>query len=106
MWASKSLTTTDSGCGNSDIPEDTSLWTLDRYCEEVEEVRRGLGLDHFVLYGQSWVGVLAMDVCPNIKSILRTCYFYITADIKLLVFASNVEAETNSPSPEKRHETG
>lgn len=49
------------GCGNSDIPEDPSLWTLDRYCAEVEEVRRGLGLDHFVLYGQSWGGILALE---------------------------------------------
>jgi proline iminopeptidase len=49
------------GCGNSDIPEDSALWTLDRYCEEVEEVRRGLGLDHFVLYGQSWGGILALE---------------------------------------------
>ena len=30
------------GCGNSDIPDDPSLWTLERYTEEVEEVRRGL----------------------------------------------------------------
>lgn len=39
------------GCNNSDQPDDPSLWTLDRYTEEVEEVRRALGLDHFVLYG-------------------------------------------------------
>jgi proline iminopeptidase len=49
------------GCGNSDIPEDTSLWTLERYCEEVEEVRKGLGLDNFVLYGHSWGGILALE---------------------------------------------
>jgi proline iminopeptidase len=49
------------GCGNSDIPDDPSLWTLDRYCEEVEEVRRGLGLDNFVLFGHSWGGILAME---------------------------------------------
>jgi proline-specific peptidase len=42
------------GCWNSDIPEDTSLWTPERYTEEVEEVRRGMGLENFVLYGQSW----------------------------------------------------
>jgi proline iminopeptidase len=41
------------GCVNSDIPDDTSLWTLERYTEEVEELRRGLGLENFVLYGQS-----------------------------------------------------
>ncbi len=42
------------GCGNSDKPEDLSLWEIPRYVEEVEEVRRGLGLENFVLYGQSW----------------------------------------------------
>src|SRR5579871_4996755 len=42
------------GSGNSDIPDDATLWTLPRFTEEVEEVRRGLGLDRFVLYGHSW----------------------------------------------------
>src|SRR5262245_29554399 len=32
------------GCGNSDAPTDTSLWNLPRYVEEVEQVRKGLGL--------------------------------------------------------------
>jgi proline iminopeptidase len=49
------------GCGNSDQPDDPSLWTLPRYLEEVEEVRKGLGLDNFVLYGHSWGGVLAIE---------------------------------------------
>jgi len=35
-------------------PDDPTLWTLPRYVEEVDEVRRGLGLDRFVLYGHSW----------------------------------------------------
>ena len=42
------------GCCNSDIPEDKSdmsLWTLPRYLEEVEEVRKGLGLEDFVILG-------------------------------------------------------
>jgi pimeloyl-ACP methyl ester carboxylesterase len=37
------------GCGNSNIPEDASLWTLERYTEEVEEVWSSLGLENFVL---------------------------------------------------------
>jgi proline iminopeptidase len=49
------------GVGNSDVPDDASLWTLPRYVEEVEEVRRGLGLDQFVLLGHSWGGMLAID---------------------------------------------
>jgi proline iminopeptidase len=49
------------GCNNSDQPDDLSLWTLARYTEEVEEVRRALGLEHFVLYGHSWGGMLAIE---------------------------------------------
>jgi proline iminopeptidase len=49
------------GSGNSDIPTDTSLWNLPRYVEEVEQVRKGLGLDNFYLYGQSWGSMLAME---------------------------------------------
>ena len=39
----------------SDQPEDLSLWDLDRFVEEVEQVRKALGLnkDNFYLYGQS-----------------------------------------------------
>src|ERR1700734_3639268 len=47
------------GCGNSDRPNGPSLWTLERYTQEVEEVRRGLGLEQFVLFGHSWGGILA-----------------------------------------------
>jgi proline iminopeptidase len=49
------------GCNNSDQPDDPSLWTLARYTAEVEEVRRGLGLEKFVLYGHSWGGLLAIE---------------------------------------------
>ena len=49
------------GCNNSDHPEDLSLWTLARYVQEVEEVRKGLKLDHFVIYGHSFGGALAME---------------------------------------------
>ena len=59
------------GVGNSDIPDDPGLWTLPRYLTEVEEVRRGLGLDHFVLYGQSWGGMLALEYALNYPQHLR-----------------------------------
>jgi proline iminopeptidase len=49
------------GCGFSDAPDDTSLWTVDRYREEVEQVRRALGLERFILYGHSWGGMLGME---------------------------------------------
>ncbi len=59
------------GVGNSDVPDDPALWTLPRYLSEVEEVRRGLGLDHFVLYGHSWGGILAMEYALNYQQHLR-----------------------------------
>ena len=51
------------GSGFSDQPDDPSLWELDRFVDEVEQVRQALGLDrrNFVLYGQSWGGILAME---------------------------------------------
>jgi proline iminopeptidase len=59
------------GCGNSDIPDDTSLWTLERYLQEVEEVRAALGLEDFVLYGQSWGGMLSIEYALHFQEHLR-----------------------------------
>jgi proline iminopeptidase len=59
------------GCNNSDQPDDPSLWTLARYTEEVEEVRRGLGLEHFILYGHSWGGILAIEYALHHQQHLR-----------------------------------
>jgi len=51
------------GSGFSDQPGESSLWELDRFVDEVEQVRRALGLDrdNFVLFGQSWGGILALE---------------------------------------------
>jgi len=49
------------GCGRSDAPDDTSLWTVDRFVEEVDQVRAALGLGRCHLLGQSWGGWLAID---------------------------------------------
>jgi proline iminopeptidase len=49
------------GCGKSDIPDDTFLWNVKRFVEEVAAVRDGLGLDRIHLLGQSWGGWLALD---------------------------------------------
>src|SRR5215831_11063443 len=51
------------GSGLSDQPDEPSLWELDRFVDEVEQVRVALGLDrqNFVLYGQSWGGILALE---------------------------------------------
>ncbi len=47
----------------SDQPDDPDLWEIDRFVDEVEQVRQALGLDkdNFYLLGSSWGGVLAME---------------------------------------------
>ncbi len=61
------------GSGFSDQPDDPSLWDLDRFVDEVEQVRRALGLDrdNFVLYGQSWGGILAIEYALHYQEHLR-----------------------------------
>ncbi len=51
------------GAGRSDQPDEPSLWELDRFVDEVEQVRQALGLDRdtFVLLGHSWGGILAIE---------------------------------------------
>ncbi len=49
------------GCGRADQPDDPSLWTLDRFCAELDTVRSVLGLDRVHLMGQSWGGWLAIE---------------------------------------------
>ena len=64
------------GCGNSDNPNDTSLWDLSRYVEELEQVRKALNLnqDNCFLLGHSWGGILAMEYAlkyqANIKGLI------------------------------------
>jgi proline iminopeptidase len=47
----------------SDQPNDSSLWNIGHYVEEVEQVRQALGLNqnNFYLLGHSWGGILAME---------------------------------------------
>ncbi len=64
------------GCGNSDHPRDTALWSLPRYVEEVEQVRKALKLnkDNFYLLGHSWGGILAAEYAfkyqQNLKGLI------------------------------------
>jgi proline iminopeptidase len=64
------------GCGNSDDPKDTTMWSLPRYVEEVEQVRQALNLtkDNFYLLGHSWGGILAAEYAfkyqDNLKGLI------------------------------------
>lgn len=47
------------GAGNSDRPDDLSLWQLDRFVEELGQIRASLGLDEVHILGHSWGTMLA-----------------------------------------------
>jgi proline iminopeptidase len=61
------------GSFRSDQPDDPSLWDLARFVDEVEQVRQALGLDrnNFVLFGQSWGGLLAMEYAVHHQQHLK-----------------------------------
>jgi L-proline amide hydrolase len=49
------------GCGRSDKPHDSSLWTIELFLDELDAVRSALRLERFHLFGLSWGGMLAME---------------------------------------------
>ncbi len=61
------------GTGFSDNPNDTSMWDLPRYVEEVEQVRKALNLDkdNFYLLGHSWGGILGMQYALKYQSNMK-----------------------------------
>lgn len=53
------------GCGRSARPSDPALWRLERYVEELAQVRAALGLERMHLLGQSWGTMLATEYLLN-----------------------------------------
>jgi proline iminopeptidase len=60
----------------SDQPNDSTLWSVERYVDEVEQVRKALDLNasNFYLLGSSWGGILAMEYAlkypENLKGLI------------------------------------
>ena len=60
----------------SDQPKDSSLWTTERFVDEVEQVRKAINADknNFYVLGNSWGGILAMEYAlkyqQNMKGLL------------------------------------
>ncbi len=57
----------------SDQPSDSALWDVDRFVEEVEQVRVALGLnkDNFYLLGHSWGGILGIEYALKYQDNLK-----------------------------------
>lgn len=67
------------GCGASDKPTDPALWSITRYVEETETVRRALGLAKVHLLGHSWGGWLAIEYALTYPEALATLILEDTA---------------------------
>jgi proline iminopeptidase len=61
------------GSAYSDQPDDTDLWTIDRFVDEVEQVRKALDLTqaNFYLVGHSWGGILAIEYALRFQEHLK-----------------------------------
>jgi proline iminopeptidase len=61
------------GSAYSDQPDAPELWELPRFVEEVEQVRKALGLDrdNFYLLGHSWGGLLATEYALKYQEHLK-----------------------------------
>lgn len=55
----------------SDQPEDESLWELDRFIDEIEQVRKALDLEDFYLFGHSCGGLWAIEYALKYQAHLR-----------------------------------
>jgi proline iminopeptidase len=95
------------------------LWDLDRFVDEVEQVRRALRLDssNFVLLGQSWGGLLALEYAVHhqqhlkglvISNMMASCKLYNdyatdvlmpTIDPSVLAEIKRFEAEGRTDDP-------
>lgn len=64
------------GAGKSVVESDTALWTVDRFVEELGQVRAALGLEEVHILGQSWGTMLAMEYMmtnpSGVKSVIMS----------------------------------
>ena len=63
------------GCGRSDRPDDDSLWTLDRFVQELHEVKNALQLDRFHLFGHSWGSMIVAEYLSGTTEGISTVTF-------------------------------
>jgi proline iminopeptidase len=82
------------GSAYSDQPDDSSLWELERFVDEVEQVRLSLGLDrrNFFLLGHSWGGILAIEYALRYQQHLKGL---IISNMMASVPAYNAYAESS-----------
>jgi proline iminopeptidase len=89
------------GSFSSEKPNEIRLWTTERFVDEVEQVRKALGLnkDNFYLLGHSWGGILALEYAllyqKNLKGLIISNMMSSAPDYA--AYAKNVLAKGMDP---------
>jgi len=77
---------------------DTSIWKVSRYVEEIEQVRKGLNLNKFFIYGHSYGALLALAYTykyqSNIKGLIFSDMNPFPHDLDERVSLSSVETDS------------
>lgn len=63
------------GCGKSDRPSDPSLWRIERFVEELAQIRESLNLNEVHILGHSWGTTLAAAYCLTKPSGVKSVIF-------------------------------
>jgi proline iminopeptidase len=81
----------------SDQPKDSSLWTIEHFVDEVEQVRQAIGADakNFFVLGNSWGGMLAMEYALKYQRHLKGLIVanMVTSIPEYVKYANNVLAK-------------
>jgi proline iminopeptidase len=88
------------GSGQSDRPDDPSLWRIERFVEEVEAVRTRLDLGRVHLFGQSWGGWLALQYALDHPEALKSLVLSNTSASIPDTFKGMVRLRADLPSDE------
>jgi proline iminopeptidase len=89
------------GSYRSDQPDSMALYSIERFVEEVEQVRVALGLDssNFFLLGHSWGGILALEYALKYQQHLKGLIVSnMTADFHKYAAYNNTLREQLRPS--------
>jgi proline-specific peptidase len=63
------------GSGKSDRPHDSTLWTVARFTDELEKIRRELKLDEVHIFAHSWGTILATEYLARTPRGIKTIVF-------------------------------
>jgi proline-specific peptidase len=96
------------GCGNSEWPSNTELWTMERSVAEMAAVVKALGLNRFHVFGNSWGGMLAeqyvLDVASGAVSLTISNSLASIPEFSKMVARLKSELDPATQSAIDRHE--